>query len=374
VSLAFAAGSSYTDPARRAAYSWCLEPAHLPQLAATPRWQAEVQSLRAECEEELLLRLRRCGALPGHTSSVAAAAAAAAVPGAAAAELAQALRRQIREDRGWWREGKGEGEGGGEGSSKAVYVRLLDGSLCAATSGGTGGGDIAAARQRSDVVVSHHPPGGRRGGGGGSALSGWGVPLLVRARSEPELATKVAFLGCVLQDPYWRPGGHAAALVFGADRAQRVGPFPGYCEQHFRYEACARSLELWHVDASAAHAPPTMLPPLYPDAARAPAVAAGPAGAGAGGCPRRCEWGALPEGAVVLCRGLWHHEHLPVSQLWFTIPRELPAAGVWERMLADLSARLEGWRQRLALAVSGRFHILCGRSDWDLPTGFVFLS
>ena len=45
-------------------------------------------------------------------------------------------------------------------------------------------------------------------------------PWLVRARSDAELTVKVAYLGCLLQDPYWSIGGHAAAITFGARREQ----------------------------------------------------------------------------------------------------------------------------------------------------------
>ena len=237
-----------------------------------------------------------------------------------------ALQRQLLEDRGWFR-GLTAGDG-----SKGVYVQLLDGSLL--SSGDAAGGEGAPAGQ---AVLSAR----ERTVDGAGALASWERPWLVRARSEPELTAKVAYLGCLLQTPYWAVGGHAAAISFGTRREQRVGPYPGYCEQWFRYDAQARGLELWHANPLAVQPEPVGLGSglVNNSVAPDPLSVDGPA------IPERRAFDNLADGSVVLACGLWSPFAVPASLLWWTIPRSLPHA--WPRQLGQLYSLLNTLRDGL---------------------------
>lgn len=297
---AFEVGQCFSNPRRRRAYAHCLSPRNFLEVQAHPQWQGDVTDLIHERDEELVTRMRGCGIK---------------------LTLAQlpALQREILASKGWWKRSKG-GASSNASLVKLLYVQLLDSALSSAADGESGG--IVGAFQRT----------------GDGCLRQWSSPWLISAASLDELTIKVAYIGCLLQERHWCAGGHAAAVVFGVNRHQRVGPFPGLCEQWFRYPATARYLELWHIGAAAARTLNATPIPLYPST-DAPRASAGPA------LPTRREWADLTNGCVVLGRGVWRPETMPSRVLWYCIPHTLPAA--WPQQLTQLEALLGRWRDSI---------------------------
>ena len=110
-------------------------------------------------------------------------------------------------------------------------------------------------------------------------------------------------------------------LAYGSPRAQRGGPYPGLCEQWLRYEAAARTMELWELPGEwtrSGFTPDAVAPPV------------------------RRRFGELRSGAVVLARGYWEPARVAVASLWFAVPRELPPD--WPVQLAALERALETFR------------------------------
>jgi hypothetical protein len=193
--------------------------------------------------------------------------------------------------------------------------------------GGSGGAQaVLSALQRSGSWPS-------------AFASSWNQPWLIRARSDEELAIKVAYLGCLLQDAYWKIGGHAAAITFGGRRQQRCGPYPGYAEQWFRYTSNARRLELWHVSPMLAQPDmPEISTSISPEPATGPPV------------PVRRAFSDLAEGSVVLGLGLWVPWEVPSKLLWFTVPRSLPHS--WGRQVAQLASLFDTLRDGICHATA----------------------
>lgn len=324
VEFAFTTAKDYSDTDRRKAYGMCLEPRRIAEVSSTEIWHDSVAELQAERDEEMIARLAAC------------------TPSATVEQCdLSALKQQLIDDKGWYR-GMRHGDG-----SKGVYVQLLDGSLLSTDEpadkdmkhNNRGGGGGPEGSSGSAAVLSAFGRSNSNGCGDGypsvSAYGEWQKPWLVRAKSDAELTTKVAYLGCLLQDPYWSIGGHAAAITFGARREQRCGPYPGYGEQWFRYATGARGLELWHIS-------PMVANPEMPTTAGHWNPATGPS------VPTRKRFGALEEGSVVLGVGLWVPAEVPSTLLWYTIPRSLPHA--WSRQLAQLASLLDTLRNGICRA------------------------
>ena len=304
VAFEIAQSTSSTDPAphssdlRREAYSRCLDPSQFPEVRASNLWQEDVAVLEAERDHELILRLAACGVEMQNDE----------LPG---------LKRQLLEDRGWFR-GLSSGDG-----SKALYVQLLDGASLSTS-------PHRADTEAGQVVLTALER-------GGVYASNWGQPWLIRARTSAEFSIKIAYLACLLQDSYWAIGGHVTAITFGGRRYQRCGPYPGYAEQSFRYAANARAFELWHTSPTVA--PPCM--PLRPGLSTSvrPEPVDGPA------MPTRRVFDELADGSVVLGLGLWVPWEVPAKLLWFVVPRSLPFA--WGRQVAQLASLFDTLRDAI---------------------------